>query len=88
MTICTILQEVFDNNDKMYLYLGVESNHLKIIRHWPDTQILADDVQEQRNNVRQWVKRGKIPAKFWPRIVKAAVTRGYPVTFDDLDPTV
>ncbi len=53
-------------------------SHLKPIYDvWDgNAEALAADIGEQGVTVRQWRNRGNIPARYWPKIIRAAAAKG------------
>lgn len=47
-----------------------------------NAEALAADIGELGVTVRQWRNRGNIPAKYWPKIITAAQTKGAELTLD------
>lgn len=44
---------------------------------------MARDIGERAVTVSQWRYRGSVPPKYWPKIITAAVGRGYVLTLED-----
>lgn len=53
-----------------------------LIDLWPARRDLAADVGVMTDRVHKWAKSNAIPARFHLRVVKAAESRGFPVTAD------
>lgn len=52
-----------------------------------NAEAMAADIGEKAVTVRQWRRRGNIPAKYWPRIISSAQQRGSPIDLQDFLPT-
>lgn len=50
----------------------------EVIRAWPDTATLAEDIGARTKTVRQWLFRDRIPAPFWSPVSDAARKRRIP----------
>ena len=56
----------------------------QLIDLWPTRKVLAEDVGASKDRVDKWAQTGSIPAKFHARVIRAAGSRGFAVTADDL----
>lgn len=58
--------------------------HSQIINLWPSLGELASDVDQDREVVRLWQKRNRIPNRHWASIAAAARKRRLGVTVEEL----
>lgn len=72
-------------------YWGMQSSPREIISLWKSVNknahvsAFAQDIGVETLTAHAWVRRGKIPSKHWRRILEAANTRGFPVTWMNLE---
>lgn len=52
------------------------------LRLWPTFADAASDLSIPYERVAQWAKRDSVPAEYWPALVNAARTRGFPVDLE------
>ena len=55
-----------------------------LIDLWPARKDLAADIDVSLDRVHKWAQTGAIPARFWGRVLKAALARGFEISSDDL----
>ncbi|HTD72234.1 MAG TPA: hypothetical protein VK652_01815 [Steroidobacteraceae bacterium] len=71
----------------------MQSSPREIISLWKSVNALAhveafaSDIGVKTLTAHAWIRRGKIPSKHWRRIIEAANTRGFPVTWMNLEGT-
>lgn len=63
-------------------------SHSDIMSLWDTAAAMAADIacehEQERMAVRarKWKARGRIPARYWPKVAEAAQRRGHDVTVD------
>lgn len=60
------------------------NSHAEVIAAFGGLKALADAIQVKPETAIHWPKRG-IPARYWPRVERAALERDIPVTTHDLE---
>lgn len=55
-----------------------------LVDAWPSRKDFAADVGVTIDRVQKWAQGNPIPARFWARMIRAAVARGIPLTADHL----
>lgn len=55
-----------------------------LLAYWPTRKALADDLGISKGRVDKWAMFGSIPAQFHAGVIRSAMSRGIPVTADDL----
>lgn len=56
----------------------------EIIKKWPSRRVFAFEVGVPKSHVDLWVHRDSIPAERDVAIIRAAVARSVPLTYEDL----
>lgn len=51
---------------------------------WPALSSLAADIGVSYNTAKHMKRRGSIPARYWPLLVRSAEARGIQLTYDQL----
>jgi hypothetical protein len=44
----------------------------------------AQDIEVETLTAHAWIRRGKIPSRYWTRIISAANARSFPITYTSL----
>lgn len=60
------------------------SSFKELIAKWPSIDAFANDLGVVKPTAACWKHRGSIPTDKWPRLVKAAESKGVPLTYEKL----
>jgi hypothetical protein len=58
--------------------------HARILQIWDSNQALASATGAKPEAVKKWRQRGRIPSRYWPKVIVAAAVKQKTVTLDML----